>query len=358
MRKEVSILVAILLLILPVLAIAEDTSAPKTGGMILTGKVEAHDTLTVTAPFGGVALDHALKAGERVSAGDTLFVLDTAKILAPCDGVITGVFAQIGDSAQFVQSRYGGLCFMEPTVGLAVQSNTAQGYDSAENRLLHIGQTVYLRSTNSAHDGTGRITAISGEAYSVEVLSGTLQLRDSVTLYRDAAFSPDTRIGRGTVARVNPISVTGDGIVFSILAKDGAKVSRGDVLFETVSGVADPMAAMSPEVAAPVDGIVAGVSVSGGQTVQKGQAVATLYTLSMLRLVSTVSELDIGKVRVGDAVRIELDALPDTAYAGEIVQISSIGTVSDQYTQYAVYIDFVPDGDVRLGMSGAAYPVN
>lgn len=352
MRKFVSVCLALVLCCLPVLSLAESTNA-----LILTGKVEAKNTATVYAPFGGTVKDFTLHVGDRVSRGASLLSLDTIKVYAPCDGVVRGVFAKAGDMAAFVQNRYGALCYVEPDEQFTVQSTTAQGYDSVENRFLHIGETVYLRSTNNSdREGVGYITIVNGEAYTVEVESGNLEMRDNVNIFREDDYESTSRIGRGAITRVNPVAVTGDGSVLSVSAREGVRVNRGDVLFEMVTGSLEGMSSVSATLRAPQEGIITEIATAAGQSASKNQALITLARLDTLQLVSAVSELDVQHVEVGDEMRIEFDGIPGVSYDGKVTSISGIGTVSDNYTEYAVYIDFTPDEAVRLGMSGTAYP--
>lgn len=352
-RKWLILALCVGLCVLPAASVAEETKA---GTLILTGKVGAKETLTVYAPFGGTVLDFTLRQGDRVRKGDVLMELDTVKVYAPCDGVVRGIFAAEGDSAALVREQYGALCFIEQEESLTVQSTTAQGYDSAENRFLHIGETVYLRGVNnSEHEGVGRITAISGETYGVEVTSGTLELRDSVNIYRDADYEQTSRIGRGTVARVSPVAVTGEGSVLSVKVREGDTVAKGDVLMELVSGVLDGYAPADTRITAPQESIVAEVATSAGQSVVKGQPVASLYRLEQLQIVSAISEMDAQQVSIGSKVRIQFDSIADASYEGVVSGVSGIGVASDNYTEYAVYIDFTPDALVRLGMSATAY---
>lgn len=215
-----------------------------------------------------------------------------------------------------------------------------------------------LTAMNDAQrEGMGRITAISGgDTYTVEVLSGTLQLHDTVSIFREADEMSVPRVGRSTVTRVDPVAVTSEGAVLSIVAEEGMEVKRGDLLFEMATGTLDEMQPASADIVAPVEGIVASVSASPGQSVSRDQAVVSLYRIEQLQLVSSVSEVDAQLVRVGGTMRIVFDSIPGQSFMGTIRAISGMGAVSDNYTEYDVYIDFTPDDQVRLGMSGTAYP--
>lgn len=335
-------------------ALAEE-EAPKPAPIILTGKVEAKETVTVYAPFGGTVQDYTVRAGDAVAEGDVLFTLDTIKVYAPLDGTVRGIFAEEGDTAAYVQGIYGALCSIEPDNQLTVQATSSERYDSEENRYLHLGETVYIRSTSGDRKGVGRLIQQSGETFSVEVESGTLRLTDNVNLYRDSRYEAESRIGRGIVMRTSAVPVSGEGAVVSIAVQDGQTVARGDVLFELVSGTLDGMQPVSPEARAPQDGIVASVSAVAGQASAKNQPLASIYLMEQLQLVSSVSEEDIGRVAVGDAVRITFDNIADTTYEGTVASISGLGTPTENYASYTVYVDFTPDDSVRLGMSAIGY---
>lgn len=352
MRKKLAILLCLMICGLPLLATAESNA-----GLILTGKVVSKENVTVYAPYGGQVKDFTLREGDRVEKSSTLMTIDTTKVYAPCNGTVRGIFAQIGDTASFVQNQYGGLCYIEPENELTVSSAASQGYDSTENRIIHIGETVYMDTTNSNdREGIGWVTSVAGDAYTVEITSGTLELRDGVNIFRDEDYEADSRIGRGTVERVDPVAVTGEGSVLVIAVKDGDTVKRGDVLFEMVNGTLDGMMSTSTSVRSPQDSVVASIGVVAGQNVTKDQALVTLSRMDRLQLACTVSEVDMAEVAVGETVQITFDGIAGKRYEGTVANISGSGSVSDNYTEYTVYIDFTPDDLVRLGMSGTAYP--
>lgn len=354
MRKTISIALCLLLAALPVISLAEDTGS----ALIFTGKVEAKDTVTIKAPFGGAVQDFTLQVGDGVSSGDALMALGTTKIYAPYDGTVRGVFAKPGDAASAVQNRYGALCYIEPAETFLVQATTSNAYNDQENRTLHMGEKLYLSASSGDREGVGRVITVSGEVYVIEVTEGDLEARDTVNIFRDSDYTSESRVGRGSVTRNEPIAIAApDGSILSVSVREGSNVKRGDVMFEVVSGTFDALKTTGATVYAPVDGVVASIAATGGQMANKDQPLLTLYTRDTFQLVSTVTELDVQEIAAGDTVKIVLDGLPGSEYTGTIVAISGIGSMSDNYTEYAVRIDFTPDDAVRLGMSGTAYPV-
>ena len=79
----------------------------------IEGVIEPAKTLTIRAPYSGMAGDFELAAGDVLGTGEALLSLSTTKIYADFDGTVTGVFAEAGDSAASVMDRYGALLYME-----------------------------------------------------------------------------------------------------------------------------------------------------------------------------------------------------------------------------------------------------
>lgn len=326
-------------------------------GLILSGQVEARQTTSVTAPFGGTVRDFALAPGDYVTSGTALFTLDTIKVYAPLAGTVRGVFAEEGDAASYVQNRYGALCYIEQDDSLQVQTSLLTGFDRGEGQTIHIGQTVYLSTNNNKRTGTGRIIQQTPEAYTVELLTGKVEDGDAVNIYHNINLYEESRIGKGTVTTAGPIPISADGSILRVVVEDGQRVARGDVLFELVSGTLDGFEPASASVRAPATSVVASVSATAGQAVNKDQPLATLYRMDTLQLVCKISEVDLAQIQVGSAVQIVFDGLPGQTFDGRVRAISGIGTPTEDYAEYPVYVDFTATEDIRLGMNGTAYPV-
>ncbi len=103
-------------------------------------------------------------------------------------------------------------------------------------------------------------------------------------------------------------------------------------------------------VTAPFDGTV-GLSVTPYQQVSSGTTVATLVTSEQLAVL-TLNEVDAATVKLGDKATLTFDAFPDLSIAGEVADISPIGTVSQGVVSYTVKIGFsTQDARVKPGMS-------
>ncbi|MGB9673728.1 MAG: HlyD family secretion protein [Anaerolineales bacterium] len=106
------------------------------------------------------------------------------------------------------------------------------------------------------------------------------------------------------------------------------------------------------EVKALFSGVISEVYVHEGEWVAPGQPVIILADLAHLRVETTdLNEIDVARVKVGDAVRITFDALPDVAVNGKVTLISPKASEGSgvNYT-VVIEMDEIPP-QLRWGMT-------
>ena len=344
-------------LLLPVAALCETMFA---------GEVTAGQTQVIVAPYGGIVQGVAVRVGDSVKIGDTIASISTTKVYAMTEGTISGVFASEGDAAADIKERYGALCYIEPINRYTLSASTEKAYNSSENRYLHIGETVFLSCTkDGTHQGRGVITAIDKEdedKYTVEVTGGEFYMGETVAIYRDAAYTNESRIGRGTVERTPPVAVNAEGSVLRLHVKAGDSVERGELLLETVSGTLDGLYAPETKVVSDRKGVIASVDADNGASVEKGAKIATIYPEDAMQVSMVISESDLMDVKVGGKASIEFNWEADgerrfdgvisaISYVNEKKQEGSAGSAAE----YTAYVSFTPDATVRLGMTVVVY---
>jgi membrane fusion protein (multidrug efflux system) len=100
------------------------------------------------------------------------------------------------------------------------------------------------------------------------------------------------------------------------------------------------------KIVAPFDGTVALEDVEIGKMVTPGQNLLTLVDISQVKIVVTVSELDITKLSVGSNVEIVIDSLPGRPFTGTI---ATVGLKADDATRtYPVEIIVTNTGEMLL----------
>jgi len=120
----------------------------------------------------------------------------------------------------------------------------------------------------------------------------------------------------------------------------------------------------------PQDGVVvyanqfsrrgsADFQIEEGAMIRPRQAIIKLPDMSRLQLRVAVNETKIAKVRVGQPVRIQVDALADVRLKGRVTRVNQYpepaGFLSGDIKQYAVIVSIIdPPNSIRLGMTAFA----
>lgn len=104
-------------------------------------------------------------------------------------------------------------------------------------------------------------------------------------------------------------------------------------------------------ISAPFDGIVSDVSVKKGESVTTGTSLVTIITTQKIAEIS-FNEVDAAKIKAGQRVSLSFDALPETYVSGKVIEIDTVGQVSQGVVSYNVKIAFNEEAEeVKPGMS-------
>jgi HlyD family secretion protein len=111
------------------------------------------------------------------------------------------------------------------------------------------------------------------------------------------------------------------------------------------------------ELVAPFSGTIATVGVKRGDTVGgTGSQTEAIYMVdeSSFHVDVNISEADLANLRVGQAAKIELDALPGQQLDGSLDYIAPTGTTLQNVTTYLARVTLKPDRQqLRAGLSAA-----
>jgi multidrug efflux pump subunit AcrA (membrane-fusion protein) len=325
-------------------------------GASFDGTVVSKNAVAATAPFGGVVGKVSVQEGDYVEAGDTLAEVMTTKVYAPSDGVITGLFARVGDSVENVVNRFGAALYITPAHKYTIEADTDYAYSNNDNLYVHLGEVVYIRSYNFQvyNTGMGIITSVQNADYTVETTEGDFWIGETVSIYRDADYATESRIGRGEVTRTAEITVGDSGSIVAMHVQDGDEVVRGQLLYETVTGELEGLVAGGNLIKAPVSGIVESIGISAGSSIAQGGLVATICPRDRMQIVIEVNEYDLMDIAVGDTVALTFtyDDIGMNTGTGTVEMISDVSVSTDTSdVSYAVYINFEAEDDTRLGMT-------
>ena len=136
--------------------------------------------------------------------------------------------------------------------------------------------------------------------------------------------------------------------------KDGDAVTRGQLLYETVTGTLDGLYATGNQIVSDEAGIIASVNLSAGSTLNKGDTILTLYPKDKMQVSMDIDEYDLADIHEGDTLQLEFD-YDDSGNSVSTGTVALISHVSDSSgssdASYKVYINFTPTEETRLGMT-------
>lgn len=102
---------------------------------------------------------------------------------------------------------------------------------------------------------------------------------------------------------------------------------------------------------APFDGAIAKITNKKGDSISSGAVAATLLTKQKIAII-TLNEVDIAKAKIGQKATLAFDAIDGLSLTGQVVEIDSVGTVTQGVVTYNVKIAFdTEDERVKSGMS-------
>jgi len=184
------------------------------------------------------------------------------------------------------------------------------------NLLTAVGELAAVHQVNVTSDVSGRITEIHFTAGS-SVKSGTLlvQLFDAPEQGDLANFKAQATVAQLSLDRAKQLAARQFG--------PQATVDTAQAAYDQAqAGIAKTQALISQKlVRAPFDGELGVRKVEVGQYLTAGSQIVSLTDLSMIYANFTVTEKDSAALKVGQTVRIKVDAYPGRDFDGKITTI-------------------------------------
>lgn len=104
----------------------------------------------------------------------------------------------------------------------------------------------------------------------------------------------------------------------------------------------------------PIDGTLTSVNITAGEQAKDGAELFVINDYQQLSVKIQVDELDIPQVEVGMKSTVQIDALPDQEFEGQVTEIANEGTPSNGVSLFDVTIALSSSEGVRVGMSAEA----
>jgi multidrug efflux system membrane fusion protein len=184
------------------------------------------------------------------------------------------------------------------------------------NLLTAVGDLAAVHQVNVTSDVSGRITGILFDAgSSVKEGAPLVQLFDAPDQGDLANFKAQAVVARLSLDRAKQLAARQFG--------PQSTVDQAQATYDQANaGIAKTEALISQKlVRAPFDGVLGVRHVEVGQYLTAGTMIVTLTDLSTLYANFTVTEKDSGQLKVGQTVRLAVDAYPGRKFEGKITTI-------------------------------------
>src|SRR5712691_2002109 len=184
------------------------------------------------------------------------------------------------------------------------------------NLLTAVGELAAVHQVNVTSDVSGRITDIMFTAGAgVKAGAPLVQLFDAPEQGDLANFKAQATVAQLPLDRAKQLAARQFG--------PQATVDQAQAAFDQAqAGIAKTEALISQKlVRAPFDGELGVRKVEVGQYLTAGSQIVSLTDLSMLYANFTVTEKDSGALKVGQTVRIKVDAYPGRTFEGKVTTI-------------------------------------
>jgi multidrug efflux system membrane fusion protein len=189
-------------------------------------------------------------------------------------------------------------------------------FEVIPNLQTAVGDLAAVHQVNVTSDVGGRITAIMFEAGStVKAGSPLVQLFDAPDQGDLASFKAQAVVAQLSLDRAKQLAAKQFG--------PQATVDQAQAAYDqAIAGISKTEAIISQKlVRAPFDGELGVRHVEVGQFLTAGTQIVTLTDLSMLYANFTVTEKQSAQLKVGQTVRVVVDAYPKRNFEGKITAI-------------------------------------
>jgi HlyD family secretion protein len=245
-----------------------------------SGTIEAVE-VNVASKVAGQVLSLSYKEGARVAPGDLLAVIDHASL-----------------DIQLRQAE-AGVRLAEAQLALLVKGARSEDIRQAEATLTQADSALKVAGDDAARMQelfkTGSVTSKQRDDAEARLTVATAQ--------RSAAAEALGKLRR--LARPEEIQAAQARL-------DQARAAA-DLLAKTIADCT---------ITAPAGGIVTHKAIEAGELVTPGATVVTLADLASVYVMIYVTEIEIGRIKLGDGVDVRIDAFPERAFPGRITYIS------------------------------------
>jgi len=317
----------------------------QSGRIVADASVVPVRSVTLSAPNGGTVASVLVAEGDSVAAGQVLLRLNSVRQRT---GLVQAEAALQGSEARLAEvkaaPRTPQLSAAEAAVA-AAQAALQQVQDGPGESQLVAARADLANAEAARKQAQAAYDRLSGSP-DIAMRPEALQLEQATNGYNAAKARLDVLQAEPSAATLAAAQAEVRRAQSQLdLLKLGARpesieAAEAEVLLRKADVTLAQAALDETEMHAPFAGSVCAALAAEGEYAPPGGAILRLADLSVW-LVETddVTELDIGRIRLGDAVTLTFDGIPNLELPGKVVRIKPVGESKQGDITYTVVIE-------------------
>lgn len=280
----------------------------------VVGALEPLEQADVVARVSGIVAELPVREGDQVAAGDLILALDPSDLRLNLQQAQASLRAAQADLAALANQP-------TPVKRLEARNNVA----TAEAEVARLEAEV-ASARNLARAGALSPQELRQKEQGLEAAQRSLRLaQEHLAELERGATAFELERARAQVAQAE-----------AEVARAGENLRRA-------------------RITAPMAGAVLELNTRLGQPVEAGQIVARLGRTDELEVVAPVNEMDVPSIRIGQAVRVQADAVRGQTFEGTVIAVAPQGNRDQNVATFDVTISLAnPDQRLRPGMTATA----
>ncbi len=303
------------------------------GGIQVTGTIEALQ-VDVSAKIGGRISALRVDAGQPVTKGQVLALLDTAELEAEARRAAAAVRTA---EAQLKDLQAGARVYEVNEARAQVARAQARLKDLlAGSRSQEIEQALEaVRSAAATREWTERDYRRAQELLAKELIAaqevdrakqawevavaGERSAREKASLVESGAREHEIEAARAELRAAQERL----GLLLAGPRPDAVAAARGAVAEAKAAVALAESRLREGRIVSPLTGVVLRKNLEAGEMANPGVSIVTLVDPSDMWLRAYVPETEVGRIRIGQSARITVDAFPGRTFPGRIREIAS-----------------------------------
>jgi len=270
----------------------------------------ATDLVLISSQVSGRVEDLAVSEGSRIAVGDTIAQLDAEETLL----LVEELKAQLQSTEASIAQAAAELTMVERQTAGALQAAQSE-LEAAQANLASTDSDLQLKQAEWTRSQSLKDRGILSQ-------QGWEQARSA---FQVAQQNQNRARAQVTSAQAQLAQASADRERMAVLEQEKERLrfdrdrvahqlSRQQVILE------------ERRVASPLNGIVDATFVNGGEYVLPGQRLALIHNPDDVWVRANVKETEIRHLRVGQPVKVTVDAYPGRIFQGEVVRIGNAAT--------------------------------